>query len=388
MKVAISHEWLTTLGGSERVVEAFLELYPDAPVYTSFLSSRNLPQSVLSWDVRKSFVQKLPFLHQIAQRYIPLFPLAFESFDFSGYDLVLSSSSACAKGILTGPQTLHICYCHTPLRYAWEPHLDARMRNAHPIARGGSNLLLHYLRLWDRLAADRVDHFIANSANVAAKIGKYYRREAVVINPPVDVDRFTGSGQTGRYFLVLSRLVAYKRVELAVKAFTRMGLPLKVVGDGPERGRLESIAGPTVEFNGYATDEQVPGWIDGCIALVFPGEEDFGIVPVEAMSAGKPVIGLARGGLLETVQDGKTGLLFPEPRVDSLIEALSRFKVDDFDAKAISAHAARYSKERFKQEIEEFVEQKMAEASRAEAGGFNDGRRKPGRKRSRRNKSA
>ncbi len=360
MKVAISHEWLTTLGGSERVVEAFLEVYPGAPVYTSFLSSRNLPDSVMSWDVRTSFVQKLPFLHQVAQRYIPLFPLAFESFDLSDYDLVLSSSSACAKGVLTGPGTLHVCYCHTPLRYAWEPHLDARLRFANPVARAGSNLVLHYLRLWDRLAADRVDHFIANSRNIAAKIAKYYRREATVINPPVNVERFPPRGKKGSYFLVLSRLVAYKRVDLAVKAFSRLGLPLKVVGDGPERKRLERMAAANVQFSGYAYDEEVPELIDDCVALVFPGEEDFGIVPVEAMAAGKPVIGLGRGGLLETVIDGRTGVLFPEPTVASLIEGMSRFAPGDFDPGKLSRHAASFSKERFKREISDFVEARLA----------------------------
>jgi glycosyltransferase involved in cell wall biosynthesis len=274
------------------------------------------------------------------------------------------------------------------LRYAWEPHLDARMRNAHPLAMAGSKVMLHYLRMWDRLAADRVDHFIANSANVAAKIGKYYRRQATVINPPVDVDRFGASTRPGSYFLVLSRLVAYKRVELAVEAFTRLGLPLRVVGDGPERARLERIAGPGIEFSGYAMDEQVAGLIDGCIALIFPGEEDFGIVPVEAMAAGKPVIGLGRGGLQETVIDGKTGLLFPEPTAASLIDALSRFSPSDFDPKAIAKHAARFSKDRFKKEISRFVEQKMNAAAATEAGGFRDGRRTPGRKRSRKGAKA
>ena len=365
MRVAISHEWLTTLGGSERVVEAFLDIYPDAPVHTSFLSSRNLPDSVLSWDVRTSFVQQLPFLDSMRQKYLPLFPLAFESFDFSAYDLVLSSSTACAKGILTGPRTVHICYCHTPMRYAWEPHLDTRLQFSNPMLRVGSSLLIHYLRIWDRIASDRVDYFIANSENIAAKIDKYYGREATVINPPVDVDRFKPGGSKGEYFLVLSRLVAYKQVELAVRAFTLLGLPLRVVGDGPERQRLERMAGAGIEFTGYASDEQVCDHIDGCVALVFPGEEDFGIVPVEAMAAGKPVIGLGRGGLLETVVDGKNGVLFEEPTVASLIEGVSRFSPADFDAKEISRHAARFSRKRFNREISKFVDAKMKEAGRS-----------------------
>lgn len=380
MKAAISHEWLTTLGGSERVVEAFLEIYPGSPVYTSFLSSRNLPDSVMSWDIRTSFIQQLPYLHRIAQNYLPLFPLAFESFDFSSYELVLSSSTACAKGIITGPETTHICYCHTPMRYAWEPQLDTRLQFSNPLIMAGSNLLLHYLRLWDRQAADRVDHFIANSENIAAKIAKYYRRQATVINPPVNVDRFPLSSRKGSYFLVLSRLVAYKRVELAVEAFSRLGLPLKVVGDGPERQRLERMAGPCVEFSGFAGDEEVPGLIDDCIALVFPGEEDFGIVPVEAMAAGKPVIGLGRGGLLETVIDGKTGVLFPEPTVTSLIDGISRFSPADFDSAMISRHASGFSRERFKKEISKYVDARLAEAGTSGRSNTRDSRRKGGRK--------
>lgn len=364
MRVAISHEWLTTLGGSERVVEAFLDIYPGAPVYTSFLSSRNLPDSVLSWDIRTSFVQRLPFLDRVRQNYLPLFPIAFESFDFSSYDLVLSSSTACAKGILTGPRTMHICYCHTPMRYAWEPHLDTRLQFSNPLLKVGSTALIHYLRIWDRIASERVDHFIANSDNIAAKIAKYYGREATVINPPVDVERFQRHGDRGRYFLVLSRLVAYKKVELAIRAFNLLGLPLRIVGDGPEGERLRQMAEPNIEFTGYASDEQVVEHIRGCVALVFPGEEDFGIVPIEAMAAGKPVIGLGRGGLLETVVDGETGILFPEPTVASLIEGISRFSPADFAPEKISKYASRFSRKRFKDEIAAFVEEKMTQAGK------------------------
>jgi len=368
MRVAISHEWLTTLGGSERVVEALLEIYPGSPVYTTFLSSRNLPDEMLGWDVRTSFVQKLPFLHKVSQKYIPLFPLAFESFDLSEYDLVFSSSSACAKGILTGPRTIHICYCHTPLRYAWEPYLDRRLDSSNPLMKAGNSLLLHYLRLWDRLASDRVDYYIANSHNVAAKIGKYYRREAAVVHPPVDVDRFPVIDGPGDYFLVVSRLVAYKRVELAVEAFTKLGLPLKIVGDGPLREKLERMAGPNIQFMGYARDEELPRLVGGCKALIFPGEEDFGMVPVEAMAAGRPVIGLRRGGLLESVVDGKTGILFSDPTAASLMEAVSNFNAGDFDAEQISAHAQRFSRDRFKREISDFVSARIEEAGQGGVG--------------------
>jgi len=368
LRVAIAHEWLTTLGGSERVVETLLEEYPGAPVYTTFLSDRNLPESVFRWDIRTSFVQNLPFLHRISQKYIPLFPLAFESFDFTGYDVVITSSSACSKGVLTGPETLNICYCYTPLRYAWQPHLDKRLGDANPVMKACNDLVVHYLRLWDRLASDRVDHFIAISEHVAARIAKFYRREATVIYPPVDVERFPVVKCPREYFLVVSRLVPYKRVELAVRAFTRLGLPLKVVGDGPERERLEEIAGPTVEFLGFVPENDLPRLISGCLALVFPGEEDFGIVPVEAMAAGRPVIGLARGGLLESAIDGKTAVMFPEATVESLIDAVARFRPRDFNPAKLSKHAARFSKERFRKEFSQFVDARVKEAGIGPAG--------------------
>ncbi len=368
MRVAIAHEWLTTLGGSERVVETLLEAYPGAPIYTTFLSDRNLPESVRTWDVRTSFVQKLPFLHRVSQRYIPLFPLAFESFDFTGYDVVITSSSACSKGVLTGPETLNICYCYTPLRYAWQPHLDRRLGHGNPLLKAGNDLVVHYLRLWDRLASDRVDHFIAISEHVAARIAKFYRREAAVIYPPVDVERFPVIDCTRDYFLVVSRLVPYKRVELAVEAFTQLGLPLKVVGEGPERARLAAMAGPNIEFLGFVPEADLPGLVSGCLALIFPGEEDFGIVPVEAMAAGRPVIGLARGGLTESAVDGKTAVMFPEPTAVSLIDAVSRFRPGDFDPAKLSKHAAKFSKARFKKEFTGFVAARLEEAGAGLAG--------------------
>ncbi len=368
MRVAIAHEWLTTLGGSERVVETLLEEYPDAPVFTAFLSDRNLPDSVRSWDVRTSFVQKLPFLHRVSQKYIPLFPLAFESFDFTGYDVVITSSSACAKGVLTGPETLNICYCYTPLRYAWQPYLDRRLAHANPLVKAGNDLVVHYLRLWDRLASDRVDHFIGISNHVAARIAKFYRREAAVIYPPVDVERYPVVKCARDYFLVVSRLVPYKRVDLAVSAFTQLGLPLKVVGEGPERARLEQMAGPNIEFLGFVPEADLPGLISACQALVFPGEEDFGIVPVEAMAAGRPVIGLGRGGLLESAVDGGTSVMFPEPTVDALIDAISRFRPADYDPAKLSRHASKFSKERFRKEFSRFVDEKLAEAALSAAG--------------------
>ena len=223
-------------------------------------------------------------------------------------------------------------------------------------------LVVHSFRPWDRLAGDRVDHFIAISEHVAARIAKFYRREAAVIYPPVDVERFPVVDRVRDYFLVVSRLVPYKRVELAVEAFTRLGLPLKVVGEGPERARLEALAGPNIEFLGFVPDADLPGLISGCLALIFPGEEDFGIVPVEAMAAGRPVIGLGRGGLTESAIDGKTAVMFPEPTVESLIGAVSRFRPEDFSPAKLSKHAVKFSRERFKREFSQFVDAKVKEA--------------------------
>ena len=284
-------------------------------------------------------------------------PLAFEQFDLREYDLVISASSACAKGVITRPDTVHLCYCHTPCRYIWDLYHDYTegLRTRSLIAP-----IAHWLRLWDRISSDRVDHFIANSREVAGRIRKHYRRDSEVIYPPVDVELVVPNGKPPEdFYLVVSRLVPYKRVDLAVAAATQLGRRLVVVGNGPERRRLESIAGPSVEFRGHLPDEEVADLLARCRAFIFPGHEDFGIAPVEAQAAGRPVVAYARGGALETVVEGVTGVFFPTQSVEALMEALHRLEGGRFDPGACRRNAERFGAERFREEIRRAVAKRM-----------------------------
>lgn len=356
MKVAIVHYWLVTHRGGEKVLEALCELWPEADIYTHVYDPESASPKIRSRTIRTTFIQKLPFAKRFYKKYLPLMPFALECLDLSDYDLVISSESGPAKGILVNPRALHICYCHSPMRYIWDQyHLYSA--NSGWTTRLAMATLLPALRAWDFLSAARVDRFAANSAFVAARIAKYYRRTATVIHPPVDVDNFAIAPVIGDYYLAFGQLVHYKRFDLAVAAFTRLGKRLLVVGIGEEEKRLRAAAGPSVEFLGWQSDEQIRGLLAGCRALVFPGEEDFGIVPVEAMACGRPVIAFARGGALETVVAGTTGLLFPEQTVDSLCEAVGRFEqtADGFDPQAIRAHAEQFRPEAFAARIRALV---------------------------------
>jgi glycosyltransferase involved in cell wall biosynthesis len=314
MNVALVHDWLNQMGGAEDVLETLVGLYPAAPVYTSIYRREVMPDAYRSWDIRPSFMNRLPLVKRRHQPFLPLYPLAFESFDLSGYDLVLSNKSGFCHGVLTGPDTLHVCYCLTPTRYVWDLTRYAARENLGRRTRALLQPLLAWLRLWDRLAADRVDHFVAISKTVQRRIARYYRRRSVIIYPPVDTERFdVTSGQVDDFYLVVSRLVPYKRVDLAVEAFGRLGRPLVVVGDGRDRAALEAMAGASVTFTGRLPDQQVADLMGRCRALIFPGVDDFGITPVQAMAAGRPVIAYAAGGALDTVVEGLTGLFFREP---------------------------------------------------------------------------
>jgi glycosyltransferase involved in cell wall biosynthesis len=288
-------------------------------------------------------------------------PLAWEEFDFSEYDLVLTTNSACAKGVITRPGTVNVCYCHTPCRYIWDlyPQYTRGMRSKPLIAP-----VAHWLRLWDRVSADRVDHFVANSHEVAARIRRHYGRDSEVIYPPVDVERITPSGTDPEdFYLVVARLVPYKRVDLAVAAANRLGRRLLIVGEGSERRKLESIAGPTVEFLGRRTDEEIAELYARCRAFLFPGLEDFGIAPVEAQAAGRPVIAFGAGGALETVVDGKTGVLFPMQTPEALVAAITRLEATSFDAALCRRNAERFSAERFRTRLRRTVDHQVALAS-------------------------
>ena len=357
-RLALVHDYLNQYGGAERVLEQLHALWPTAPIFTSMYAPQLMPPQYRRMDIRTSFMQRLPGVHRHHQPYLLAYPLAFESFRLHGYDIVLSNSSAWAKGVVTPPETLHICYCLTPMRWAWNyqeyverEQIGGPLRRVLPLA-------MHYLRLWDVASAQRVDRFIAISRAVAARIRKYYGREATVIYPPVAVERFTPRTAPDDFYLVVSRLIPYKRVDLAVDAFTRLGPPwrLKVVGDGRDRRALQARAGPNVEFLGRLPDHEVRELMARCRAFIFPGLEDFGIAPVEAQAAGRPVVAFAGGGALDTVRDEVTGVLFREQSVPALIEALRRCADLTWDPQAIRAHAEQFSATRFRATLLAYVE--------------------------------
>lgn len=373
MNVALVHDWVVTLGGAERCLEVFHELWPAAPLYTLVYAEESVKR--LGFDpgrVRASFLQRFPKAQKWYRKYLPFYPLAVEQFDVYGFDVVLSSSHAAAKGVLARSEQMHVCYCHTPVRYAWD--LTHRYLKENNLEKGLKSFLaravLHYIRLWDAASAARVDYFIANSRYTAQRIWRAYRREAAVIHPPVDVERFCPAPKKDSFFLFVSRLVPYKKADLVVAAFTGMGHPLVVVGDGPQYSECRRLAGKNVEFLGYQDDKTVAELMSRARALVFAAEEDFGIVPVEAQASGTPVIAYGRGGVLDTVvpADGQnwdeaTGVFFYRQTVEELEAAVSKFLSweGQFEAGVLRRQAEKFGRERFKQEISAFVSQKWEE---------------------------
>ena len=354
-RVAISHEWLTIPGGSEKVVLQFLELFPDAEIYTTVYDPEPWPDAIKPARVHPSFLNRLPAADRIYPRLLPFMNAAFESFDLSGYDLVLSSNHACAKNVITAPGTLHMCYCHTPMRYAWDPGFFAgeQLGLAERVL---LPLLVGRLRRQDAIAAARPDAYIANSRHVAARIRKYYRRDSTVIHPPCDVERFLGTPRRdGDYYLFLGRFVPYKRADLAVAACARLDRPLKVVGSGRGGETLAELAGPQTELLGFVEDDELAEIVAGARALLFPGEEDFGMVPVEVQAAGVPVIAYGRGRAADSVVDGVTGILYGQAGVDSLCAAIERFEATSFDELELRRRAAAFSPERFRDELSDFL---------------------------------
>lgn len=359
-RVALAHDYLNQYGGAERVLEALHALYPEAPVYTSMYWPEKMSPTIRGMDVRTSFMQSLPFVKQKHQPFLPLYPLAFESFDLSGYDLVISNSSAFCKGVITQPHTLHVCYCLTPMRWVWSYRAYVERERLSRAVRTVLPAAISQLRAWDVASAQNVDRFIGISRAVAARINKYYRRDAAVIYPPVSCSAFAPQpGREEDYYLVVSRLIPYKRIDLAIDACTRLGVKLKVVGGGRDEADLRARAGPTVQFLGRVSDAELKDLLARCRAFIFPGEEDFGITPLEASASGRPVVAFAAGGALDTIAEGQTGVFFREQRVEAVMEAIQTVELHAWDPHQIRAHAERFDTSVFHREMGAFVEQSM-----------------------------
>jgi glycosyltransferase involved in cell wall biosynthesis len=366
MRVALVHDYLNQYGGAEKVLEAFLEIFPDAPIYTLLYDKKIVNKFFLKNKIKTSFLQKIPLVRKHHRIFPPLMPLAIEKLDLSDYDLVVSDSAAFGKGIITKPDTLHICYCHTPIRYAWDDsHKYIKEFSMFKLAKLFVPVFMNYLRLWDREAAYRVDKFICNSNFVAQRIKKYYKQESEVIYPPVDIKNFglsdkneaASPAKSGvNYFLMVGRLLPYKRFDMAIEAFNKLELPLKIIGNGPEMKKLKKMANWNIEFLGEVDSKDLRKHYQDCQALIFPQEEDFGIVALEAMACGRPVIAYRGGGALESILEGKTGLFFDEQTVDSLVDAVKGFNASKFDSKTIYQHALKFDKENFKEKIKEFID--------------------------------
>ncbi len=367
MKLAIVHDFLNQYGGAERVVETLHEVFPDAPIYTSIFLPRNMPDTFKEMDIRTSFMQKLPFLDKHFRKYFLVYPLAFRSFDFSGYDLILSSSSAYAKGIKVPKGVLHICYCYTPARFIWryDQYIE-KEKASMMVKRIISFLTTSLLKKWDITTSKNVDYFIAICENIKNRIEMAYNRDSEVIYPPVETSKFSISDKIEDYFLVVSRLNAYKRIDIVIEAFNKLKIPLRIIGDGPHRKYLQNLAGPNIEFLGKLSAKDLNESYNRCQALIFPGEEDFGIVPVEAQACRRPVIAYAAGGALETVIEGVSGVFFKEQTVEALSEAIKKFDriKDSLAPKKIREEAIRFDKEIFKKKIKAFIEEKHKEQTR------------------------
>lgn len=370
MKTAIVHYWLVGMRGGEKVLSSLLNAYPDADVFTHVIVPGAVSDNIRARVKGESFIARLPFASKLYQAYLPLMPLALEQIDLRGYDLVISSESGPAKGVLVDPDALHICYCHSPMRYIWDMYHDYR-ENAGWFKRLVMPILSHYLRMWDVTTSQRVGYFVANSRFVAERIRTFYNRDAEVIHPPVSVEAFGPKGIKSDYFLLVGELVHYKRADLAVEAFRRSGRKLKVVGGGEQFSALTASAPSNVEFLGKVDFDELVTLYASAQALIFPGVEDFGIVPVEAIASGTPVIAYRQGGALETVVEGKTGIFFNEQTPESLNAAVDTFHAlkHEFDASVMVAAAKTFEERVFRARFKAFVEEKLAEKSERLQGG-------------------
>ncbi len=361
-KVALVHDWLTGQRGGEKVLEVLCELFPEAPIFTLFHFSGSQINNIEKKQIVTSFIQKLPFIKNKYRYYLPLYPIAAELFDLQDFDLVLSSSHSAAKGVIPRPDALHISYIHSPMRYAWNQYFAYFSgKRLNLFSKILIPPIIHWLRVWDESSSRRVDHFIANSRTVAERIHKYYGRASEVINPPVDIDFFQTGKHSGDYYLIVSALVPYKRVGLAVEAFNRTGDRLLIVGTGPDYKKLKKGAKKNIEFLGQVTSEELLQIYQEAKALIMPGEEDFGINSLESQACGVPVIAYGRGGATETVIPGTSGLFFKRLTVDSLVSVLDKFNKLAFNKAEIRKNTVKYSREKFKKRISSFIEEKWSD---------------------------
>jgi glycosyltransferase involved in cell wall biosynthesis len=366
LRVALVHDWLTGMRGGEKVLDALCEMFPAAPLYTLVRVPGSVSARIEARPIHTSFVQHLPRPASFYRHYLPLYPLAVELWDFSSYDLVISSSHCAVKSVKVPQRTVHVCYCHSPMRYAWD-QFEAYFGPAQ-IGELKSRLMRPIMRemaRWDRLTASRVDRFLANSQYVAGRIGRYYNRRSAVVHPPVDTDFYTPESRSSSAgFLIVSALVPYKRLDVAIEACRRVNVPLTIIGTGPEEARLRAQAGPDVRFLGWLRDEEIRTHYRSAAATLLPGTEDFGIVPVESQACGTPVVALDDGGARETVIDGKTGILVPEPTAEAFASALNRALNSSFDLAAARANALRFSKQQFMASIRTALDAAIAEKSK------------------------
>ncbi|MCA9731713.1 MAG: glycosyltransferase [Deferribacteres bacterium] len=367
LKIALVHDWLTGMRGGEQVLLEFCRLFPSADIFTLIHVPGKLHPEIEKHRITTSFLQKIPGIRSHYRKFLPLFPVAMENFDLTGYDLVLSTSHCVAKGIITRPDALHVSYIHSPMRYIWDLHFTYfPAQKGNVLARAAYRFFANFLRMWDVASSSRVDFFVANSSFVARRIRKFYHRESAILNPPVNVDHFATTDEVADYYVVFSSLVPYKRVDLAVDAFAELGLPLKVIGTGPELANLQKRASANVEFLGWQSDAEVARLLSQAKALVFPGLEDFGIIPVEANACGTPVIAFGRGGVQDSISpldvekqvEQPTGLFFYEQSVESLVQAIRSFEENEIffnDRPAIRRHTFRFQNSLFRQRFFDFL---------------------------------
>jgi len=360
MKIALVHDYLVQYGGAERVLECFTEIWPYAPIYTLIYDEEKTHGIFKEKRICTSYLQNFPYSRKNHRIFPPLMPAAIEQFDLSKYDIVLSDSSSYAKGAITPSGTLHICYCHTPMRYAWDDCQKYIEEFGFPrLVKKFIPFLMNYIRVWDRMSADRPDAYIANSHFVAGRIKKYYKKDSTVINPPVDTKKFFTDGSED-YFLMVGRLMTYKRFDIAVEAFNRLGWKLKIIGRGLEYKKLRKMAKPNIEFLGRVSDEEVARTFARAKAFVFPQEEDFGITAIEALASGKPIIAFRGGDIVEHAREGKEAVYFDRQTPEALVEALKKFNPDDFYSRTIRERVLGFDREIFKEKIKNFIENSLA----------------------------